>query len=680
MPSPDFALARAIESGIIEPEDAELPSQTRGHLKQSVRHWLNEIGGVGWPAAGLTAALPWGVKRESAMSGQTLDDLHDLAGQLRVDSIRASTAAGSGHPTSSMSAADLMAVLLARHFRYDWERPDDPANDHLIFSKGHASPLLYSMFKAAGVVSDEELISGYRRFGSPLQGHPTPRLPWVDVATGSLGQGLPDGVGVALAGRYLDELPYRVWVLCGDSEMAEGSMWEAFDKAAYYRLANLTAIVDVNRLGQRGPTELGWDLDGYARRIEGFGCRAIPIDGHDLGEIEKAFAQAADADRPTVILARTRKGRGFSEIEDREGWHGRPLPAEMAERAVVELGGERHVTVRGPRPAGGSPRTRPSAEVILPRYAMGARVATRKAFGESLAAVGARSDVVALDGEVDNSTHAEDFAKAYPERYFEMFIAEQQLVAAAVGLSVRGYVPFAATFAAFFTRAYDFVRMAGISEVNIRLCGSHAGVEIGADGPSQMALEDLAMMRAVHGSTVLYPSDATSTAGLVREMAERTGIVYLRTTRGAYPVLYGPDEAFPIGGAKVVRSSPDDQVTLVGAGVTLHNCLAAADQLGRDGIAARVVDLYSVKPIDTETLVTAAAATGDRLVVVEDHYPAGGIGSAVLEALNDAGHPARIVHLAVRGLPGSGTPAELMDAAGISTGHVVQAAREVLRA
>jgi transketolase len=614
------------------------------------------------------------------MSGQTLDDLYDLAGQLRVDSIRASTAAGSGHPTSSMSAADLMAVLLARHFRYDWERPDDPANDHLIFSKGHASPLLYSMFKAAGVVSDEELISGYRRFGSPLQGHPTPRLPWVDVATGSLGQGLPDGVGVALAGRYLDELPYRVWVLCGDSEMAEGSMWEAFDKAAYYRLANLTAIVDVNRLGQRGPTELGWDLDAYARRIEGFGCRAIPVDGHDLGEIEKAFAQAADVDRPTVILARTRKGRGFSEIEDREGWHGRPLPAEMAERAVVELGGERHVTVRGPRPAGGSPRTRPSAEVILPRYAMGAKVATRKAFGESLAAVGARSDVVALDGEVDNSTHAEDFAKAYPERYFEMFIAEQQLVAAAVGLSVRGYVPFAATFAAFFTRAYDFVRMAGISEVNIRLCGSHAGVEIGADGPSQMALEDLAMMRAVHGSTVLYPSDATSTAGLVREMAERTGVVYMRTTRGAYPVLYGPDEAFPIGGAKVVRSSPDDQVTLVGAGVTLHNCLAAADQLGRDGIAARVVDLYSVKPIDTETLVTAAAATGDRLVVVEDHYPAGGIGSAVLEALNDAGHPARIVHLAVRGLPGSGTPAELMDAAGISTGHVVQAAREVLRA
>ena len=614
------------------------------------------------------------------MTVPALEEVGELAQQLRVDSVRCSTAAGSGHPTSSMSAADVMAVLLARHLRCDWQRPDDPANDHLIFSKGHASPLLYSMFKAAGVVSDDELVNGYRRFGSPLQGHPTPVLPWVDVATGSLGQGLPDGVGVALAGRYLDGLPYRVWVLCGDSEMAEGSMWEAFDKAAYYRLDNLTAIVDVNRLGQRGPTELGWDLDAYARRVEAFGCRAIPIDGHDLGEIDKALTQAAGAGRPAVILARTRKGRGFSEVEDREGWHGRPLPAEMAERAIVELGGERHLTVRGLLPEGGSLRARPNGEVTLPRYELGAKVATRKAFGESLAAVGARSDVVALDGEVDNSTHAEDFGKAYPERYFEMFIAEQQLIAAAVGMSVRGYVPFAATFAAFFTRAYDFIRMSAISAANIRLCGSHAGVEIGADGPSQMALEDLAMMRAVHGSTVLYPSDATSTAYLVREMAERTGVVYMRTTRGAYPVLYGPDETFPVGGAKVVRSSPDDQVTLAGAGVTLHNCLAAADQLGQDGIRARVLDLYSVKPIDTQTLVTAANATRSRVVVVEDHYPAGGIGSAVLEALSDADHPARIAHLAVQGLPGSGTPAELMEAAGISAARVAQAARELLDA
>jgi transketolase len=614
------------------------------------------------------------------MTTQTFDDIRELAQQLRVDSIRSSTDAGSGHPTSSMSAADLIAVLQARHFHYDWQRPDDPANDHLIFSKGHASPLLYSMFKAAGVISDDDLISQYRRFGSPLEGHPTPVLPWVDVATGSLGQGLPVGVGIALAGRYLDELPYHVWVLCGDSEMAEGSMWEALDKASYYRLSNLTAIVDVNRLGQRGPTELGWDIEAYARRIEAFGCRALIIDGHDIGEIDKSLSEAANAQRPTAILARTLKGRGFSEIEDREGWHGKPLPAEMAERAIAELGGERNFIVASPAPRAGAPRAWQSADVVLPQYAAGDKVATRKAFGQALAAIGAVPNVVVLDGEVGNSTYAEDFEKAHPERYFEMFIAEQQLVATAVGMSVRGYVPFAATFAAFFSRAYDFIRMSAISQANIRLSGSHAGVEIGADGPSQMALEDIAMLRAVNGSTVLYPSDATATARLVQEMAGRSGVVYIRTTRGAYPVLYSPEEEFPVGGAKIVRSSQEDQLTLVGAGVTLHNCLAAADQLASDGISARVLDLYSVKPIDTDALVTAASATRDQLVVVEDHYPQGGIGEAVLEALSDAGHPAKVVHLAVRGLPGSGTPAELMEEAGISANQVAQAARRLLGA
>jgi transketolase len=613
-----------------------------------------------------------------AMSVQSMDEIRELGQQLRVDSIRCSTAAGSGHPTSSMSAADLMAVLMARHLRYDWQQPDNPANDHLIFSKGHASPLLYSMFKAAGVVSDDDLIHTYRRFGSMLEGHPTPVLPWVDVATGSLGQGLPDGVGVALAGRYLDELPYRVWVLCGDSEMAEGSIWEAFDKASYYRLNNLTAIVDVNRLGQRGPTELGWDIETYVKRVEGFGCRAIPIDGHDLTEIDQALSQVAEGDQPTVIVARTRKGRGFSEVEDREDWHGKPLPEPMAERAIIELGGERHLTVSGPRPEAGSPRDWPRGEISLPRYELGEKVATRLAFGQALAAIGARGDIVVLDGEVGNSTHTEEFLKKYPERYFEMFIAEQQLVASAVGLSVRGYVPFAGTFAAFFTRAYDFIRMSAISEADIRLVGSHAGVEIGADGPSQMALEDLAMMRAVQGSTVLYPSDATSAASLVQEMAERTGIVYMRTTRGSYPVLYPPDEAFPVGGAKVVRSGPDDQVTLIGAGVTLHNSLEAAEELSRDGIRARVVDVYSVKPIDTQTLLEAAAATGDRLVVAEDHHPEGGLGSAVLDAFNEAGHPVQITHLAVRSMPGSGTPAELLEAAGIAAGQIAQAARKLV--
>ena len=607
----------------------------------------------------------------------------EIAQQLRVDSVRSSTSAGSGHPTSSMSAADLLAVLIGRHLRYDWDEPANPGNDHLIFSKGHASPLLYSVYKAVGVISDDELMTGYRRFGSRLEGHPTPVLPWVDVATGSLGQGLPDGVGVALAGKYVDELPFRVWVLCGDSEMAEGSIWEAFDKASHYKLSNLIAMVDVNRLGQRGPTELSWDLETYRRRVTAFGARALVIDGHNLAEIDRAMTEASDisGDQPTVILARTRKGRGFSEVEDREDWHGKPLPAAMAERAIIELGGERSLIVRGPKPDPAARSARDgadSAQVKLPSYAVGDKVATRKAYGQALAAIGVRRDVVAMDGEVSNSTFADQFAREHPERYFEMYIAEQQLIAAAVGFSVRGYRPFASTFAAFLTRAYDFIRMAAISQANIRLCGSHAGVEIGADGPSQMALEDLAMLRAVQGSTVLYPSDATSAAALVAAMADTNGIVYMRTTRGAYPVLYDTGESFPVGGAKVLRSSDGDQVTLIGAGVTLHACLAAADQLQADGISARVIDLYSVKPIDTDTLRAAAAVTGGRLVIAEDHHPEGGLGSAVVDALTGAGHVDLTVrHLAVSELPGSGTSQELLDAAGISADHIAAAARSL---
>jgi transketolase len=609
----------------------------------------------------------------------------ELAQQLRVDSIRSSTSAGSGHPTSSMSAADLLAVLIGRHLRYDWDNPANPDNDHLIFSKGHASPLLYSVFKAVGVVSDDELMTEYRRFGSRLEGHPTPVLPWVDVATGSLGQGLPDGVGIALAGKYVEEAPYRVWVLCGDSEMAEGSIWEALDKASYYKLSNLIAMVDINRLGQRGPTELSWDLDTYRRRASAFGARVIVINGHDLGEIDRAMREADDlsGDQPTVILARTRKGRGFSEVEDKENWHGKPLPPEMAERAIIELGGERHLVVRGPLPpaSAGAARARADSavEVRLPTYSVGQKVATRKAYGEALAAVGARPDVVAMDGEVSNSTFADLFTQAYPERYFEMYIAEQQLIAAAVGFSARGFRPFASTFAAFLTRAYDFIRMAAISQANIRLCGSHAGVEIGADGPSQMALEDLAMIRAVHGSTVLYPCDATSAAALVAAMADLEGVSYMRTTRGSYPVLYEAGETFPVGGAKVLRSSAADQVTLIGAGVTLHESLAAADQLKADGISARVIDLYSVKPIDTGTLTEAAAATGGRLVVAEDHHPEGGLGSAVVDALTGAGRAdLSVAHLAVRDMPGSGTGAELLDAAGIDASHIAAAARSLV--
>jgi transketolase len=610
-----------------------------------------------------------------------LDQLAELAAQLRVDSIRSSTSAGSGHPTSSMSAADLLAVLISRYLRYDWDNPHAPSNDHLIFSKGHASPLLYSVFKAVGVVSDDELIHGYRRFGQRLEGHPTPVLPWVDVATGSLGQGLPDAVGVGLAGKYLDKIPYRVWVLCGDSEMAEGSIWEALDKASYYRLSNLIAIVDVNRLGQRGETELGWNLEAYARRTEAFGARTLVIDGHDLGAIDDALVKASESpdDQPTVILAKTIKGRGFSEVENRPDWHGKPFPPDMAERAISELGGVRNLLVRGPRP---DPRMAPepapaAGGAAPPQYSVGDKVATRKAYGDALVNLGARDPlVVALDGEVSNSTFADEFAHKYPERYFEMFIAEQQMIAAATGLAVRGYRPFASTFAAFFTRAYDFIRMGSISGVDVRLAGSHAGVEIGADGPSQMGLEDLAMFRAVHGSTVLYPADATSAAALVDAMATTAGISYLRTTRGAYPVLYPSGEAFPVGGAKVLRFG--DDVTLIGAGVTLHECLRAADDLAEDGIQARVVDCYSVKPIDTGTLTAAADATSGRIVIAEDHHPEGGLGSAVTDALVGAGRAnLAIDHLAVRETPGSGSGAELLAWAGIDADHIAAAARRL---
>ncbi|MEV7230592.1 transketolase [Polymorphospora sp. NPDC051019] len=604
--------------------------------------------------------------------------LRDLAAQLRVDSIRSSGAAGSGHPTSSLSAADLLAVLLARHLRYDWSAPKAPTNDHLIFSKGHASPLLYSVFKAAGVISDDELVGTYRKFGSRLQGHPTPALPWVDVATGSLGQGLPAGVGIALAGLRLDKLPYHVWVLCGDSETAEGSIWEALDKAGHYGLRNLTAIVDVNRYGQRGTTELEWDLDTYRRRAEAFGCRAMVVDGHDLNSIDDALRTARTATGPTVLLARTIKGRGVPDVEDKPGWHGKALPADIADRAVTALGGVRSITVAAPMPAPGQPAVTTPARgpaPDLPRYERGAKVATRKAYGEALLALAARPDVVVLDGEVSDSTRTEAFADAFPDRFFEIYIAEQQLVGAAVGLQVRGYRPFAATFAAFLSRAYDFIRMAGISGAEIKLAGSHAGVEIGADGPSQMALEDIAALRAVYGSTVLYPSDAVSCAALVAQTVDLPGVSYVRTTRGSYPVLYDNGDTFPIGGSKQLRGGPGDQVALIGAGVTVHNCLAAADRLAADGIAARVIDLYSVKPIDRDALVEAVRITGGRLVVVEDHYPQGGIGAAILEALADLGEPIRMSHLAVRGLPTSGTTAQLMDAAGIGVDAVTGAAR-----
>src|SRR6266571_2532491 len=434
-----------------------------------------------------------------AETSSKLDLYRDLARQLRIDSIRCSTAAGSGHPTSSLSAADLIAVLLTGHLRYDFGQPDNPANDHLIYSKGHASPLVYAMFKAAGAINDDELMT-FRKVGSRLEGHPTPILPWVDVATGSLGQGLPIGVGVALAGKYVDKLPYRIWVLLGDSEMAEGSQWEAFDHASHYSLDNLVGILDMNRLGQRGETELGWNSAAYAARARAFGWNAIELDGHDPAAIDAAYGQALEPrDQPTCLIARTEKGHGVSFLANQEGWHGKALSQEEAARALQELGGERQLTIRTHAPENRQPAPLAEAHPLkLPVYATGTQEATRKAYGDALVAVGAhRPDVVALDGEVSNSTHADEFKHAFPDRFFEMFIAEQQLLGAAVGLSVLGKKAYASTFAAFFTRAYDQIRMAAVSNATLHLCGSHAGVSIGEDGPSQMGLEDLAMMRAV---------------------------------------------------------------------------------------------------------------------------------------------------------------------------------------
>ena len=603
--------------------------------------------------------------------------MHELAQQLRVDSVRAAAAANSGHPTSSMSAADLMAVLFSKYLRYDFDAPENRANDHLVFSKGHASPLLYALYKAAGAIDDEELLT-FREFGSRLQGHPTPELPWVDVATGSLGQGLPISVGIALAASRLERSDLRVWVLCGDSELAEGSMWEAFEHAGYAKLDNLIAVVDVNRLGQRGPTMHEWDTSKLAARAAACDWDVQEIDGHDIEAIDAAYARAQEADRPAVIFARTKKGSGVAAVEDKPNQHGKPLADPDA--AIEELGGIRSLSVTVPSPPEPKPFEIECAPVERPSYELGEKVATRGAYGDALAWIGSIDEkVVALDGEVGNSTYAERFAAKHPDRFFEMYIAEQQMVAAAIGLQTRGWKPFASSFGAFLSRAYDFVRMAAISDADLKLCGSHVGVSIGPDGPSQMALEDIASLRAVFGSVVLYPSDANQAVHLLDAMREHRGISYLRTTREATPVLYEADEAFEIGGSRTLRSSAGDAVTLIGAGITLHECLKAADELAGKGIAARVIDLYSVKPVDAETVVKAANETG-AIVTVEDHWSEGGIGEIVATTIADAGVGTKLERLAVTERPGSGPPAELLAAAGINAAHVVAAVERITNA
>jgi transketolase len=607
---------------------------------------------------------------------EKVHEWNELAAQLAVDSIRCSTAAGSGHPTSSMSAAHLAAVLFASHLRYDVDDPKSLANDRFVLSKGHASPLLFSVLKAIGAIGDDELMT-FRTFRSPLQGHPAPvdGMPWVDVATGSLGQGLPIGLGMALAMR-LDDTGGRAWVLMGDSEMAEGSVWEAMENASYHQVRNLVGILDMNRLGQRGPTMLQWEGEKYVQRAEAFGWRAVQIDGHDVEEIDRAYTEASDGAGPTLIVAKTEKGHGVSLVANAEGWHGKALDEDQAKQAIEELGGERHITITPPKPERRIDADRAGERVQLPTY--DGEQATRKAFGEALAALAARADVVALDGEVSNSTHSDEFQKAAPDRFFEMFIAEQAMAGTAVGLQALGKTPFAATFGAFLTRAYDFIRMAAVSRANVRLCGSHAGVSIGEDGPSQMALEDLAMMRAVHGSTVLYPADGNSTARLVGEMASLDGISYMRTTREKTPKLYDAGEEFPIGGSKTVRSSDEDRAAVVAAGVTVFEALKAADDLAKDGIAVRVIDAYCVKPIDGAAIRRALDDTG-LVVTVEDHWIEGGLGDAVLEAVAGSGSlEGRVVKLGVTEMPGSGSPEELRDWAGISASKIAEAVRSAL--
>jgi transketolase len=611
----------------------------------------------------------------SAEETMNREQLHELAQQLRVDSVRSAAAANSGHPTSSMSAADLMAVLLTRYLRYDFDAPENRANDHLVFSKGHASPLLYGMYKMAGAIDDEELLT-FREFGSRLQGHPTPEIPWVDVATGSLGQGLPISVGIALAGKRLEAADFRVWVLCGDSELAEGSMWEAFEHAGHAGLDNMVAIVDVNRLGQRGPTMHEWDTASWAARAAACGWEVQEIDGHDLEAIDAAYARALGADRPAAIFARTKKGSGVAAVEDQPNQHGKPLADPEA--AVEELGGIRSLRVEVQSPPEPRPYEIAAEAVEKPAYEVGEKVATRGAYGDALAWLGSIDEkVVALDGEVGNSTYAERFAAAHPDRFFEMYIAEQQMVAAGVGLQTRGWKPFASSFGAFLSRAYDFVRMGAISNADLKLCGSHVGVSIGPDGPSQMALEDIASLRAVFGSVVLYPSDANQAVQLLDAMRQHRGISYMRTTREATPVLYEPGESFAIGGSRTVRSSAEDQVTLIGAGITLRECLAAAEELGGKGIEARVIDLYSVKPVDAEAILAAAGET-KALITVEDHWAEGGIGETVAGVLAEAGASTPLVRLAVGERPGSGPPVALLAAAGIDSEHIVAAVERSL--
>jgi transketolase len=616
----------------------------------------------------------------------SLAQLHNIATQLRIDSVRSTSAAGSGHPTTCLSAAEIMAALFFSEMRFDPKDPQHPESDRFVLSKGHGAPILYAAWAAAGAFPREKLLN-LRKITSDLEGHPVPRLPFVDVATGSLGQGLCAAVGIALNARRIASA-YRTYALLGDGESAEGSIWEAADVASNLKIDNLCAITDVNGLGQSRPTQWDHHLEEFTARWSAFGWHAIAVDGHDVKAILAALDQArATKGRPTMIVARTIKGKGVKLCEGKEGWHGRAFKkGPETDQAVAELEAQ-YVKTTDPVPVIPKPQSRreegalPDFVKALPpsSYKLGDQVATREAYGAALAAIGAiDARVVALDADVKNSTFSDQFEKAFPDRFFEMYIAEQVMVGAAMGLASRGAIPFPSTFACFLSRASDFIRMSGISGLNIKLAGSHAGVSIGEDGPSQMALEDLAAMRAIPDCTVLYPCEAVSTERLVALAASTRGPVYIRTSRPKTEVLYGPSESFAVGGSKTLRQSAGDVATVVAAGVTVFEALKAHAALSKDGIAIRVIDAYSVQPIDREGLIAAGVATGGNIITVEDHYAQGGLGDAVSEATWDQGF--RIRRLAIREIPRSGAPDELLDRYGISARAIVDAVRELTAA
>jgi transketolase len=596
-----------------------------------------------------------------------IEELEKLAKLIRYYILTATTKAGSGHPTSSLSATELMlGLMFGGTFRFDADHPEHPNNDRLVFSKGHASPLFYALWLAADKVTEQQMMT-YREFGSPLEGHPTVAFPYTEAATGSLGQGLSIGVGMALNAKYLDKLPYRTYVLLGDSEMAEGSQWEALQLAAYYKLDNLIGIIDVNRLGQRGETMYGRDLEAYEKRVYAFGWKPLIIrDGHAFSEILEAYQESFETSgKPVMLIAGTIKGKGVSQVEDKNGWHGKALNEDDLKKALEELG-EIDTSVRGKikKPEDLRPEQIAKQDMGRLSYSKGASIPTRNGYGNALKRIFPQfPNLVSLDGEVSNSTRAEYFKKEYPNNFFEMFIAEQNMVGAALGLACRGKLPFVSTFGAFMTRAFDQIRMSQYSDANIKFVGSHAGVSIGQDGPSQMALEDIAMFRSILNSVVLYPCDAVSAERMVEEAARHNGIVYIRTTRGGTPVIYGTEERFPIGGSKTLQKSEEDVATVVAAGVTLHEALKAYEMLKKEGTLIRVIDLYSVKPPDEKTLRDAARSTR-FLITVEDHYSEGGIGEAVMSVLSGSLTP--VYCLAVHKKPKSGKPSELLDYEGIS--------------